>query len=48
MGRQQLNFINDFLGRSSLYALKILASVVELGFVDDLWVRKDPVFVNDL
>ena len=40
-GRQRLSFINDFLVISSLCLLKISASVVELGCVDDFWVVSD-------
>jgi len=39
-------FVNGFSVSSSLYALKMSAVAVELGFLDDFWVPSDPVFNN--
>jgi hypothetical protein len=47
LGRRDLVFINGLSASSSLYALKISASVVELGSHDDFWVGRDEVFVTN-
>jgi hypothetical protein len=45
--RQQLNFVNDLWVSSSLGALKISVSAMELGFEDDFFIGNDSIFVND-
>jgi len=39
-------FINGFYVSSSLYALKISASGVEVGFEDYFWDSRESVFIN--
>ena len=46
MGQQGLSFINGLSVRSSLFAQKMPASAVELGFLDDFLGPRDLVFVN--
>jgi hypothetical protein len=46
LGPREVVFVNGFLDSSSLCALKISASSVELGSRDDFWVGSDAFFVN--
>jgi len=46
LGLRVLVFVNGFRASTSLCTLKILASVVEVGFKDDFWDTRDVVFVN--
>ena len=48
LGLRDLVFVNGLRANSSLYAMKISASAVELGFLGAVLVRMDPVFVNSL
>jgi hypothetical protein len=47
LGRQGVSFVNDFLVRSSLCALKISAPAIEPGSDDDLYVGNELFFIND-